>query len=338
MLYLVVDGFFGDTGKGKVISYLAIADKPYIVVRGGVGPNAGHTVVIDGNEYKLRQIPSGFVYERSRLLIGPGVLVNPKVFLSEVELTNTYDRVFLDYNCGIIEDIHIERERGDRYLKKKIGSTASGCGAAQSDRALRKLKLAKEIEELEKYLTDVPLEVNSALDNDEYVLVEGTQGTFLSLYHGTYPYVTSKDIIASAILSDVGVGPKKVDEIVLVFKSYVTRVGGGPLENEMSEEEAAEKNMVEIATVTGRKRRVAPFNFRYAKRAVMLNTPTQIAITKLDVIYRDTYNVKEFSKLPMEAKRFIENIEETLKIPVTIISTGPDAKSTIDRRKELGFD
>ena len=67
------------------------------------------------------------------------------------------------------------------------------------------------------------------------VLIEGTQGTLVSLYHGDYPYVTSKDVSASGIFSDVGVGPKRVDEVLVVFKAYLTRVGGGFLEGELSE-------------------------------------------------------------------------------------------------------
>ncbi len=336
MLSVVVDGFFGDTGKGKVVSYLSYIDKANVVVRGGVGPNAGHTVVWNGKAYKLRQLPCGFVYKDAKLLIGPGVLVNPEIFISEVKLTGTKGRAFLDYQCGIIEKHHIEEDRISKHLHGKIGTTGSGCGPAQRDRALRTLKVAREIDELKPYLTDVPLEVNSALDRDEYVLLEGTQGTFLSLYHGTYPYVTSKDVTASAVLSDVGVGPKRVDEIILVFKSYVTRVGGGPLEGELSEEEAAKRGMLEIATVTGRKRRAAPFNFNYAKRAVMLNSPTQIAITKIDILYPEAKGVRKFGKLPSEAKKFIEKIENMLKVPVTLISTSPEVEDMIDLRREHG--
>jgi len=337
MLYVVVDGFFGDTGKGKVISYLSVADDVDIVARGGVGPNAGHTVVYENRTYKLRQVPSGFVNPRSRLLIGPGVLVNPEVFLKELELTNTKGRVFMDHQTGIIEQKHIEEDRGSSHLKNKIGTTGSGSGPAMRDRVMRILKLAKDYEFLKEYLTDVPYEVNSALDENKRVILEGTQGTFLSLYHGTYPYVTSKDVTASAICSDVGVGPKRVDEIVLVFKSYVTRVGGGPLENEYSIEEAKKLGLLEIATVTGRIRRAAPFNFNYAKRAVMLNSPTQIAITKIDVLFKEDFGKREWSKLSKEARNFITNIEDNLNVPVTLISTGPDVKHTIDRRKELGF-
>jgi adenylosuccinate synthase len=68
---VIVDGFFGDGGKGKLVSYLAMADDIDVCVRGGVGPNAGHTVVKDGVTYKLRMVPSGFVNPRTRLLIGP---------------------------------------------------------------------------------------------------------------------------------------------------------------------------------------------------------------------------------------------------------------------------
>ncbi len=337
MLEIVVDGFFGDTGKGKIISYLALNDNIKLGVRGGVGPNAGHTVVYKGKTYKLRQIPSAFVNKKARLLIGAGVLVNPEILIREIKLTNTKGRVFIDYQTGIIEEKHIKEDRTSSYLKKKIGTTGSGCGPAMRDRVSRILKLAKDIEYLRDFLTDVAFEVNNAIDHDDNVILEGTQGTFLSLYHGTYPYVTSKDVTASSICADIGVGPKKVDEVILVFKSYVTRVGGGPLENEYSEEEAKKLGVYEIATVTGRVRRAAPFNINYAKRAIMLNSPTQIAITKIDVLFKDDYAKKRYDELSKDAKKFIENIEDQLGVPVTLIGTGPDASHIIDRRKDYGI-
>ena len=82
------------------------------------------------------------------------------------------------------------------------------------------------------------------------------QGTFLSLYHGDYPYVTSKDVTASGICSDVGYGPKRVDEVIVVFKAYVTRVGSGPLENEISSLQAKENGWLEFGSVTSRERRL----------------------------------------------------------------------------------
>ena len=81
--------------------------------------------------------------------------------------------------------------------------------------------------------------------------MEGTQGTLLSLYHGDYPYVTSKDVSASGICSDVGIGPKRVDEVVVVFKSYTTRVGSGTLEGELTPEETMKRGWQEFGSVTG---------------------------------------------------------------------------------------
>jgi adenylosuccinate synthase len=331
---IVVGGFFGDEGKGKIISYLASRDKPVIVARAGVGTNAGHTVVVNGKPFKLRQIPSGFTYEKARLLIGPGVLINPEIFFKEVEETNCKDRIGIDYQCGVIEKKHIEEDRGSSHLHGKIGSTGSGCGPANAERVLRKLKLAKDLPELQPYLTDVSLEINEAIDRGDTVLVEGTQGTYLSLYHGTYPFVTSKDVCAAAACSDVGIGPTKVDDVIIVFKAYVTRVGAGPLEGELSEEEAKKRGWLEIATVTGRKRRSAPFNFKLAKRAVMLNGATQIAITKIDIVFPDARGVSNYDELPVEAKNFIEKVEKETGIPVTLIGTGPGINEIIDRRNE----
>ncbi|MEM2760641.1 MAG: adenylosuccinate synthetase, partial [Nitrososphaerales archaeon] len=174
--------------------------------------------------------------------------------------------------------------------------------------------------------------INFALDRNEKVLVEGTQGTFLSLYHGTYPYVTSKDVTASAICADVGLGPKRVDQVILVFKAYVTRVGAGPLENELSKEEAQKRGWFEVATVTGRERRAAPFNFELARKAIALNSATQLAITKLDVMYPECAHVREYHRLSDSAKAFIEQVEKNTKVPVTLIGTGEDVYDTIDRR------
>ncbi|MEM0050176.1 MAG: adenylosuccinate synthetase, partial [Candidatus Bathyarchaeia archaeon] len=182
--------------------------------------------------------------------------------------------------------------------------------------------------------TDVPLEVNNAIDSGENVLIEGTQGTFLSLWHGTYPYVTSKDVTASAACSDVGVGPKKVDEVVVVFKAYVTRVGAGPLPGEIPWEEAERRGWAEIASVTGRRRRAAPFNFDLAKRAVMLNSATQAALTKIDVLFPECRGARSFSDLSAEAKEFIRRIEDEIKVPVTLIGTGPETLDIVDRRFE----
>jgi len=333
-VYLVVGGFFGDEGKGSVVGFLALRDKVDICVRGGVGPNAGHTVNYMGQTYKLRQIPSGFIYEKCKLLIGPGVLVNPDVLFEEIEKYHVDPRrIGIDKNAGVIEKEHINREKESSHLKKKIGSTLTGCGQANADRALRILRIAREVERLRQFITDVPEEIWSAIDNNKKILVEGTQGTFLSLYHGFYPYVTSKDVTAGTLCGDVGIGPKDVDEVILVFKVYVTRVGAGPLPGELPEDEIKRRGWEEYGTVTGRLRRAAPFNYELARRAIRLNSASQIAITKLDVIFPKDKGKKSWDELSREAKEFILELERNLGVPITIIRTGPDVYDAIDRRK-----
>jgi adenylosuccinate synthase len=276
-------------------------------------------------------LPSGFLNKNAKVMIGPGVVINPDVLNKEIQDFDVTGRSFIDKHCGIIEETHLIRDsKGE--LKEKIGSTGSGTGPANADRAMRVLKLAKDFDSLSSLIVDVPLEVNSALDANEHVLVEGTQGTFLSLWHGTYPFVTSKDVTASGICADIGLGPTKVDEVIVVFKSYVTRVGTGPLDKELSLEDAEKKGWSEFGTVTGRQRRAADFDFDLARRAIMLNGATQISITKLDVLFTDCASETSYDNLSTDAKAFIANIEKELNTPVTIIGTGPAVNDVIDRR------
>ncbi|HMK45951.1 MAG TPA: adenylosuccinate synthetase, partial [Methanocella sp.] len=204
---IVVGGFFGDEGKGKIVAHIAYTDHPSIIARGGVGPNAGHTVVKDGVKHGVRMIPSGFIYDSARLLIGAGVLVDPVVLEKEVSLLNASSRLGVDYRCSIIEAKHIEEDQGTELLARKIGTTGTGCGPANKDRVMRSAKQAKDIPSLGKYLTDVAKECNDAIDRGESVIIEGSQGFGISLYYGTYPFVTSKDTSASQLAADVGVGP-----------------------------------------------------------------------------------------------------------------------------------
>ncbi len=331
---VVVGGFWGDEGKGKIISHLAHSDKPKIIVRGGVGPNAGHTVEFGGKKYGVRMLPSGFVYREAKLLIGAGVLVNPEVFLNEVRTLKAEDRARLDFRCAIIEEKHIDADRGSEHLSGKIGSTGTGCGPANADRVMRTARLAKDVVELQPFLTDVPLDVNTAIDEGEFVLIEGTQGFALSLYYGTYPYVTSKDTSASQMAADVGVGPTKIDEVVVVFKTFPTRVGAGPFPTEMSQEEAENLGIVEYGTVTGRRRRIGYWDGELARYSAMVNGATQIALTGIDKLDRECYGVREWNKLTKKAKEFVERVEDETNVPVTLISTGPSLEQIIDLRDE----
>jgi len=328
---VVAGGFWGDEGKGKVVSYLALKDKVDVCVRTG-SVNAAHTIHYKSKRYVLHIIPSTFVYENSRLLIGPGVNLHVPQFLKELEETGVRNRIGVDRQTSIIEPHHSEIDRSDSYLKS-LGTTGWGVGPSIQERAKRTAKLAREVPELADFLANVPEEVNSSIDSGKTVVLEGTQGLMLSLYHGSYPYVTSRDTSAAAICSEAGVGPSRVTTVLVVFKSFITRVGAGDLPGEISRADALSRGWFETAAGTGRERRSAPFDFDLAKRATSLNGATEVALTKLDVLYPSCKSVSDYTKLPQEAKNFIARVEKATNVPVTLVGTGPGAMDIIDRRE-----
>jgi adenylosuccinate synthase len=206
-------------------------------------------------------------------------------------------------------------------------------GPAIEERVRRSAMLAGNVTELQPYVTDVAKEVNGALNSGKEVILEGTQGLMLSLFHGTYPYVTGRDTGASAICSEAGVGPTKVDKVLIVLKSFITRVGAGSLPGELSKEEAVKRGWFEIAAGTGRERRSAPFNFHVAKRAAMINGATEAVLTKLDIMFPHVNKARNFGDLPKEATDFIADIEKQIEVPIVLIGTGPDVLDVIDRRE-----
>jgi adenylosuccinate synthase len=328
---VIAGGFWGDEGKGKIISYLALKEPLNVCVRTG-SVNAAHTIWYQGKRYALHMVPGGFVYEKCRLLVAAGTNVDVKQFLEEVEVTGVRDRIGMDSQASIIEEKHSAQDKASAHLKG-LGTTGRGVGPAIEERVRRTAKLARDISELKPYLTDAATETNSAIDAGKKVLLEGTQGVQLSLFHGTYPYVTGRDTSASAICSEAGVGPTKVDNVLVVLKSFITRVGTGPLPGELSKEEAERRGWFETAAGTGRDRRSAPFSFELAKRAVMLNGATHIALTKLDALYPKSQGARTLDALPKEAQQFVKEVEKHTGVSVALIGTGPDALDIIDSRK-----
>ncbi|MEM3061783.1 MAG: adenylosuccinate synthetase, partial [Candidatus Bathyarchaeia archaeon] len=107
-----------------------------------------------------------------------------------------------------------------------------------------------------------------------------------------------------------------------------------PLEGQLPREEVLKRGWLEYGTVTRRERRAAPFNFDLAKKAVRLNSATEIALTKMDILYPSCRGVKKFDELSREVKDFIEEIESKIRIPVNLIGTGPSTFDIIDRRSQ----
>ncbi|MBI3942979.1 MAG: adenylosuccinate synthetase [Chloroflexi bacterium] len=329
---IISGGFWGDEGKGKVVAYLAYHDQVYIAARAGVGPNAGHTIEWQGEKVVMRQVPCGFVAPEARLLIGAGVLVDPRVTLAEIERLNIGSRTGIDPQCTVILPEHIQIDRNSSHLREQVGTTGTGCGPANEARVRRDTVLAKDVAELKPYLADVALETNQAIKAGKNVLIEGSQGFGLSLYHGTFPYVTSKDTTASAFCMDVGIGPTRVTDVMLVFKAYVSRVGGGPFGTELPLEEVERRGWAEFGAVTGRRRRIGEFDYQIARRSAMINGATQICITCLDRRFAEAFGARRLEDLPGEAREFIGKVEQETEVPVTLISTGPLYDHMIDLR------
>ena len=332
---VVVGTQWGDEGKGRFTDYLA--EESSLVVRYQGGHNAGHTIVVDGEVFKIQLVPSGVLYPHVTPVIANGVVVDPAVLLAEIDMLEAKGvstaRLRLSGNAHLIMPYHQEIDRvTERYLgKNKLGTTKRGIGPAYADKALRvglrvqdlldpkifreKLDLALReknavlakaynrlpldndaiaaqylamVPRLEPLIDDSVHLIHGALERGERVLFEGAQATFLDLDHGTYPYVTSSNPVAGGVCTGAGVGPRAIDRVVGVVKAYTTRVGAGPFPTELHDGDPVGDVLVdrghEYGTNTGRRRRPGWLDLVMIRHAVRLNSCTDIAITKLDVL------------------------------------------------------
>ena len=332
---------YGSEGKGKIVNFLA--DKYAAGVRVGA-PNAGHTIYHLGKKYVMRHVPCTWTNKNCALYIGAGALINPEVLeqeLMQFEQGEISSRLKIDINAGVITRKDIEEEEGGE-MNSKNGSTCEGVGAAASRKVRRNgdALLAGQIPELESMVTCVADELNMLLDNGRDILIEGTQGFGLCINHGDYPFVTSRDIIASSLLSDAGLSPRFIGEIVGVMRTYPIRVAGnsGDIGNEVSWEYITQASgspvpLNEKTTVTKRTRRVGLIDWELLEQAVLLNRPTYIAITFIDYINYSDKGVKSWANLSQKSKNFVFEVEKRLNTPVGLISSGAYPEDIIDVRQ-----
>ncbi|UGV25053.1 adenylosuccinate synthetase [Rhodopseudomonas boonkerdii] len=359
---VIVGGMYGSEGKGHVAAYLA---RNYdVLVRVG-GPNAGHTVSSESGIYTYHQLPSGSRDTDAVLLLGPGMTIRVPDLLEEIkDCKITPDRLFIDPQAMIIEDFDIQAEAS---LKKKIASTGRGSGAAMARRILGRkpgeIRLAKDIPELEPYVgTTEPFRgsivanLEKAYQSGNSILLEGTQGSGLSIFHGEHPYVTSRDTNVAGCLAEAGISPARVRRILMVVRPQPIRVGNpdtpgetsGTLKHEISFKEVAEQAHLdpdivteqEITSTTKRPRRVGWFEWDQFRKACVLNAPTDIVLTFADYIDVENQNARRFEQLSEDTIKFIEELERISQSPVSLINTrfsrdderSIDLRSVIDRR------
>ena len=226
------------------------------------------------------------------------------------------------------------------------------------------------IEYLKQYpFIDNEYFINEALDAGKKVLAEGAQGSMLDVDFGSYPFVTSSNVIAAGVCSGLGVAPNRIGKVYGIFKAYCTRVGTGPFPTELFDEtgEMLRHNGHEFGATTGRPRRCGWLDLPALKYAVMLSGVTDLMMMKSDVMddlatvkvataYR--YNCKETKQLPFAActetmepvyteilgwqqkiegkipqklEDYIKFIEDYVGVPIKFVSYGPDRTQNIIR-------
>jgi adenylosuccinate synthase len=250
-------------------------------------------------------------------------------------------------------------EDADKVLEEEIladiGSTAQGVGAASSRKIMGRggkldtpVRLAKHVPELKPYVRETQEILERAFVQGTSVLLEGTQGTTLSIHHGNYPHVTSRDTTVAGCLADAGIAVTRVRRVLMVCRTYPIRVAdpaidgqtSGPMASPVTYEELSRRSgisveplmKIETTTTTRRQRRVAGFDWEQLRRSTFLNGPTDIALTFVDYLDIKNRDAFRFEQLTPETLRFVEEVERVSGVPVSLISTNFSWRNVIDRR------
>jgi adenylosuccinate synthase len=304
-LTVLVGGQYGSEGKGAIAAH--VADRYDVHVRVG-SPNAGHTIYWNGAKHVMQSIPCGWINPNAVIVIGRGALLNMKQFMKElVHILRYYpdflDRLMIDPEAGILDEKFHEQEGGTLgEMHKRIGSTGEGVGPARIARISRDPSQFRRFKDIAlEYglesciMGNTPLYLSEAQMAGKNILIEGTQGSALSLLHSHWPYCTSIDTNAAGIISEVGIAPSRVTDVLMVCRTYPIRVAGnsGPMVGEISWDELNRRTgggiRAEKTTVTRKIRRIAEWDDELFDQSCVLNAPTEIALTFCDYIDRDLY-------------------------------------------------
>jgi len=342
---VIVGGQYGSEGKGNIVGH--IAPEYDLLVRVG-GPNAGHKVYAEPTPETYHHLPSGT--ERAphaQLLLAAGAVIYPKKLLEEIAVHRVSgERLSIDPQAMVIEDAD---PRLERKMLAAISSTNQGVGAAtarkimgRGGKSVPRVRLAKNVDVLRPFIRNAQDILTGAYVRGERILLEGTQGTSLSIHHGAYPYVTSRDTTVAGCLADSGIAPTRVRRVIMVCRTFPIRVGGpsGPMGITITYKRLSERSGIPIAalrkiektTTTNRQRRLAEFNWEQLHQSTVLNGPTDIALTFVDYISVRNKAAYRFEQLTEETQRFVDEVQRVSGVPVTLLSTDFNWRNVIDRR------
>lgn len=326
---VIVGGQFGSEGKGKVTYFLADKLRAKAVIRVG-GPNSGHTIIDQmGNPVIFKQLSAASLLNNVICVISAGSYINLESFFHEINISGlTPDRILIDPNAVVITEKNILTEQKSG-LKLSIGSTNSGTGAAVLSRIYRDgdVRLACDEPILKSFVRPVIPILRNILNNNERIIIEGTQGFGLSLLHTPYyPYATSRDTTAAGFVSEVGLSPLDIDDIVMVIRTFPIRVSGnsGPLKDEVTWDYVTKfsnssKSLIEFTSVTKKQRRIAMFDPEIVRHAIIYNRPTQIVLNHLDYIDSECGIT---GKLTEKTKKFINAVESEIESKINYVGLG----------------
>lgn len=284
---MVMDFQYGSTGKGLIAGYMA-KRQDYDTVVCSFATNAGHTYIDKERDMHVmtQQLPTGAVASPTvkNILIGPGAMIHEATLLHEIDMYSKWllgKRIMIHPQAAVVEDYHAKQEID--WGMTKMGSTAKGCGAALIERIKRSVtdpniaanrfmsgRLGRHVVSEQEY--------RNVIDKAESVLVEGAQGFSLSIYHGQYPYTTSRDVTPWQIAADCGLPYKWASYIKVIgtMRTYPIRVNNrdgssGPCygdQRELQWEDLEARGVIpELTTVTKLKRRIFTFSGQQAAEA-----------------------------------------------------------------------
>lgn len=351
-LTVLVGGQYGSEGKGAIARHVAFQYDVHIRVG---SPNAGHTIWWNGEKHVMQSIPCGWINPDAYIVIGRGALLNMRQFMKELVHILTYypdflSRLYIDPEAGILDE-KFHEEEGGIYgeMHRRIGSTGEGVGPARIARIKRDTNEFRQFKDVaddygltQCVKANTPALVAEWQDKGLNILVEGTQGSGLSLLHSHYPYCTSIDTNAAGIISEVGIAPSRVTDVLMVVRTFPIRVAGnsGPMKNEITWEElgniAGTVIIPEKTTVTKKVRRIARWDDELFKQSCLLNAPTQIALTFADYIDHAIANCTDV-KTVMESRALRTFING--KIPfdlIKYIGTGP--KTVVEIKEDITWE
>lgn len=360
-VYAIFDGQAGSCGKGKVCGEFALSENIDIAIANNL-PNAGHSFSCDNKKRIFRYIPVSAVNPNTILFIGAGSGINMEVL--EEEYYSNFDildgrEIYVHPSVCLIEDRHIEYEKAHI----RTGSTFKGCGAYLAERGIRDPQLKpfkgfKNIKPSSEY-TEI---IHDSIVNNKKILLEGSQGTDLSLYSKHYPHVTGRPVSVAQMFADSEIPICRLNKSIMVIRPFPIRISndtelgininsgnyGNSKEfswNQVSsaaemgqyplvvdDDSAANTDLTEKTTVTRKPRRIFDIDINQLKDTIFKNEPTSIYLNffqYLDISYAGVSGNYNDIHIDRYRREYLNWLETELQTPIIKLGTGPNLNEVI---------